>query len=248
MPPDPPTALRAAIHGLYQAFGSYHVSDHVDGCPCCTSPEDNRRVQSRPLRQLGPADLERFAFKAITTLGTVDDFKHFLPRLLELAALEGEVGDTPLEVVLGKLRYGKWNSWPRAERVAIDNYLTALWAHVLAAFPCKPEVDDSLCAIGRVLDDLSPFLQSWRADESAPAARHLADFIDVNFNQLSGTGTLQNAFWQELGEQMQSAVDWLMQPQTADAMERAFFRYSTEPFAGDLSLAVERLVWLRQSR
>jgi hypothetical protein len=90
--PDRQQALAAAVAGLYAAFARYKLHHPVTGCPCCTSAEDDRRVQSKPMHQLEAADLERYAFKAVTTLGTVDDLKHFLPRLLELAAAEGKVG------------------------------------------------------------------------------------------------------------------------------------------------------------
>src|SRR5688572_11844593 len=84
-------ALAEAIEALYVAFGRYTLHHPVVGCPCCTSAEDDRLVRSKPLRRLTAADLERFAFNAVSTLGTVGDFKHFLPRLLELAATEGKL-------------------------------------------------------------------------------------------------------------------------------------------------------------
>ena len=113
--------------------------------------------RSKPLGDLLAADLERYAFKAMSTLGTVQDFKHFLPRLLELVARDGEIGSTDVEVVLGKLRYAGWTRWPQDERVCLEQFLAALWRHGLATFPSSPEVDVCLCGIGNAVDDLSPF-------------------------------------------------------------------------------------------
>ena len=245
MPHEHAEALRAAIESLYTTLGRYNLVSHVSGCPCCTSPEDDQLVRSRPLRQLMPADLERFAFKAMTTLGTLHDFKHFLPRLLELAAWEGEIGYADLEVVLGKLRYCEWNTWPQAERGSVEQYLASLWQHVLSTFPSSPEIDDCLCGIANAVDDLSPFLNAWRRDNSATAVQHVASFVEANFNTLSKKGRLRNAFWEGREPQLMAVASWLTDREKTVRMEQAFFRYSAAPFAADLSLAVERLVWLR---
>src|SRR5947209_17683309 len=100
-PSDPRQGLSAAVDGLYETFARSRFHHPLTGCPHCTSAEDARLVRSKPLHQLEPASLERLAFKALTTLGTLEDLKHFLPRLLELAGRDGDVGGTPFEVVLG---------------------------------------------------------------------------------------------------------------------------------------------------
>ena len=62
--------LRSAIQRLYSTFNRYKLSQHVVGCPCCTSAEDGRVLESRPLHELGAGELDRFAFKGMSTLGT----------------------------------------------------------------------------------------------------------------------------------------------------------------------------------
>ena len=240
--------LRSAIKRLYGTFNRYRLSGHVVGCPCCTSAEDGRVLESRPLHELGAGELDRFAFKGMSTLGTVEQFKHFLPRLLELAAWEGGVGDTDFEIVMGKLRYGQWAKWPHAERVAVEGFLAALWRFVLGTFPCAHDADACLCGIGSVVEDLSPFLAAWRQDNSATSARHLADLVDFNSNELFKRGRLSNAFWKEREAQLNQVIDWLCDPATIAWMENAFFQHADASFAGELSAAVDRLTWLRQKR
>lgn len=243
---DPRQGLSAAVDVLYAAFARYKFHHPLTGCPHCTSADDDRLVRSKPLHQLEPACLERFAFKALTTLGTLEDLKHFLPRMLELAGRDGDVGGTPFEVVLGKLDYGKWGSWPQREREAVRAYLTALWDHVLGTFPCPLEADTCLCGIGQAEDDLLPYLSRWRANESEAAVRHLAEFIDGNSHRLLKSGRLANAFWQGRDDQMRQVMDWLLDPATGQRLERAFFRFGDAEVAGELSQAVERLDWVRQ--
>jgi hypothetical protein len=236
---DRTRALDAAIEGLYSAFACQKQHGPVEGCPHCTSVADDQRLRGKPLRQLNGDDLERFAFKAVSTLGTVDDLKHFLPRLLEIAGRDGGVGGTEFEIVLGKLNYAGWAHWPRAQRAAIEQCLIALWQHLLGAFPASLGADTCLCGIAQAVDDLSPFLDVWRRETSLPAMQHLADFIDSNVPMVPKRRRLRNAFWGERGQQMQQVLDWLVQPATSLQLEEAFFRFAAEPAAAELSRALD---------
>ncbi|MEM8677684.1 MAG: hypothetical protein AAGF83_28070, partial [Cyanobacteria bacterium P01_G01_bin.67] len=80
--------LKQAIADLYEVFEPYHLNSHIVGCPCCVTDDDQKSIRSKILRQLTAEDLNHYAFNAIFTWGEIDDFKHFLPRLLELTAFE----------------------------------------------------------------------------------------------------------------------------------------------------------------
>jgi hypothetical protein len=236
-------ALNAAIKGLYRTFARHKLHGPVVGCPHCTSSADDRQLRSKPLHNLTGDDLERFAFKALTTLGTVDDFKHFLPRLLEIAA-ELEVGSTNFEIVLGKLCDGDSTHWPDTERAAIEQYFIALWRYVLAAFPSSLDASTCLCGIAQAVDDLTPFLSEWQLNASLPALRHLTDFIGQNANEVMKHRKLRNAFWNGRERQMQQVLDWLGHPNISSRLEEAFFQQSTEPMGAELSEAVNYLAWM----
>jgi hypothetical protein len=244
----PRATLAATIADLYGTFRRYKLHHPVTGCPCCTSAEDDRRVQSKPLHHLEPADLERFAIKAFTTLGSENDLKHFLPRLLELPARDGTVGGADLEIVLGKLDYGHWGGWPEPERRALRAYLSALWLHVTFTFPSTPDAGTCLCGIGGAEDDLRPYLDAWRRSDSVAAARHLAALVGRNLKRLLKAGQLANAFWAFRQEQMRQVVDWLIEPATTARLEQAFYGCDDPAVACELSLAVDQLEWVRRQR
>src|SRR5690242_13694260 len=105
------------VEVLYQVFKPYRLGDHFVGCSHCVSAEWSRKLAETPLAALGVEDLDLYAFKAMTTWGEVDDFKHFLPRIFELALIEPE-GFNFYEVLFGKLAYGNWHDWPSQERAA----------------------------------------------------------------------------------------------------------------------------------
>jgi hypothetical protein len=44
---------------------------------------------------------------------------------------------------------------------------------------------------------------------------------------------------------MRQAINWLMEPTTVQQLEDAFFQYAAEPFAAELSQAVDNLIWAR---
>src|SRR5436305_1383844 len=102
-----PVAMEESICALYTVFKPYRTPHHPEGCPCCVSGDDKKRLFSKPLESLTCDDLGRFAWKVLSTWGTVTDLKHFLPRMLELIALD-ECAYLDREVLLGKLRLGNW--------------------------------------------------------------------------------------------------------------------------------------------
>ncbi|MGH2583337.1 MAG: hypothetical protein ACRDJE_00310 [Dehalococcoidia bacterium] len=144
-------ALRAAIEGLYAAFRHYPLRPVTDYCTHCVTPEDEARIHAKPLRELDGKDLGKFGGEVLYTWGDERDFKHFLPRLLDLAAFDA--GYWPdLDALFRKLDYGKWRTWPESERRAIESFLRAyLSAAVEDPFapPVSPEVK-------RALDNLAP--------------------------------------------------------------------------------------------
>ena len=156
-------ALETAIEALYQTFAVYPLRPVIEGCPHCVSREDSDQIHVRPLRELTPGDVRYYAFKAMTTFGDVADFKHFLPRLLELLARELRSGETlgiDEEVIGGKIALAQYVTWPEAERAAVEQFFMAAWRVALATFPSTPDAETLLCTVAQFAsaDDLTPYL------------------------------------------------------------------------------------------
>jgi hypothetical protein len=240
--------LGAAIEELYRAFARYPLRERVEGCPHCVSDADNDVIHSARLRDLTDAQLERFAFKAMTTWGTADDFRHFLPRIFELIALQGEASAIGPETAFGKLSYGNWSSWPMPEREAIRAFFQALWRDVLSRFPHSFRIESCLCAIGQAEEDLSGYLYAWSITGSLPAAMHFADYVDANASNIhrKRAWRLANAFWHGRNAQSRQVTEWFLDPKRLAEMEEAFHRYSGESTeaATMLSDGVSKLAWI----
>lgn len=245
--------LSESIQVLYEVFARYPTRRDMPReccdmphCEYCVTPEDIALICSKPLRELTADDLSKYAGKAITTWGDVEDFKHFLPRLMELIATEGSVDWRGPEEVFSRFRYGQWEGWEPRERHAVDSYFVSLWRFVLSRHPVFPGWDppwwsianDYLCAVAQATDDLSPYLQMWRVDRSITGLRHLADFVADTVNQAKD-GML-GAWWKGCKAEAQ-VKEWLSDPATWQRLEEGLASPSSPPFAPSLVEALDLL-------
>jgi hypothetical protein len=232
--------LDQAVGALYATFAGFELGP-VAGCPHCVGEDDQGDIRRAPLRQLTGDDLDHYAFKAVTTWGDADDLRHFLPRLLELAA-HGDLG-VDLAIVLGKLRLAQWSRWPPDQRDAIEAFAGAWWRRTLTIFPAPDDAGTVLHAVGQAIDDLSPFLSTWLDPPTEPAARHLAAFLDglAHSVRRRPTGLVLRGWWPGQSAQL---LTWLSRPTLRDAVENAFFDAGSEAIAAEMSAAVDNLAWL----
>jgi hypothetical protein len=239
--------LRAAIDGLYTAFAGYPRPGSFEACACCWPgepvPGDAARVVvpapggDRPLRQLTADELGFLAGKVLTTGGTLDVLRHYLPRLLELVVGEGFAWPD-LEAVFGRLAYGpliggpSWTGWPAPEQDAVRRFLHAFWPQRLAT---GRDVDDdgageALCAIGLVDPDIGWYLDKWLRFDHPHAAGNLQRFLILNASARH-RGRLSDAFWSTdrapAPENQRRVVAWTRAPATRDAVAAAADRART---------------------
>jgi hypothetical protein len=236
---DEQIALQATIEELYTTFANYPLRHPVEGCSCCVSRADQERIASKPLHQLDGSDLERFAWKALSTWGDENDLKHFLPRLLELLSDGQQRRDLPDPfIIFGKLRYGHYERWPEQEQEAIINYLLALWRWILAGHSGQNGGDlpagECLTALLDGIDDFAPFLNAWREMRTSSSLRQLAELVRYHS-------------WGNQLVRNQQIWAWLREDGTREMLEAGFYAFIDEGWADELALAVDVLDWLRLS-
>lgn len=228
-------SLAEAVEGLYQAFASYPLRSDMPACSCCTTSEQIAALLSSPLRELDEEQLEDFAFKATSTWGDLEDYKHFLPRILELAGTPGKSFDYGLELwlIAEKLRYNEWTDWPAPEREALEVWFMALWGEILTRYqPGFDGLDDLnfLKHMSAAVEDLSPFLDKLAARTDLPALLFLADFV---INHL-GDAMRAKGGWQKI-RQRPTIVEWFSGPARGEALDRGIERYIDDPDAETLA-------------
>ncbi len=218
----PLTVVDDALEALYVTFNRYSGT-HLEGCPHCVSFEESAALRRMPLRRIGH-ELQRYLFKAMTTWGTTDDFKYFLPRLLEFYA-----SSTDAWLLCDKLAYASWRSWPKNEQCAVENYLLAIWRDELATND-TPMPDHPLLGTMVTLDlDIAPYdlrkkLESWRSTDSRESALHLAQFVLDHGTALFGSTPFKGrlTIWQYRFEMANDVREWLLEPATREWLEASF--------------------------
>lgn len=185
--------MHKVIADLYLVFKPYRLGNDFTGCGHCVSESDSQRLASIPLRELTVSDVNRYAFKAMTTWGTERHFKHFLPRLLELAVDDYLSYDFP-EALLGKLAYANWHSWPKAERNVIGRFLETFWVHQLNCdgdFPTDERIRTVLGGLAEACTSIADYLAIWQKRTAINPALHCAQLVHDSAEDILATGTLE---------------------------------------------------------
>jgi hypothetical protein len=197
---------RQEIERLYSVLSRYRTPRQLEGCPCCTSPTEGDALIRKPLRTLTAPELEHYAFKALTTWGSIEDYKYFLPRIIELTAEGSLLCD--IEITLGKLQYGSFHEWPADEQQAVRDFVVAEWQEAVQSADTD-RADAVLCRASSLLEDVSQLLDY--ADTVAPDFKYAYAIDHSNQTKLK----LINSFWEHGTPNYQRVVSWLY-PHTAD--------------------------------
>jgi len=223
---DSALELVHAICDLYAAFSDMPRPLQIEFCPCgCTKPEEVARLLAAPLRELCFSDLANYSFSAMTTQGSVEDFRYFLPRLFE--GIASEPYDYNPEILFGKLRYADWKDWPESQKNAVKEYLRALWFSALTTFPIEEklpafcEIESMLGSIAQTGEALSPYLQRWDGIQCTAADEHLVQFVTMYGADFAEGRTLSFAFWENSQTQAQEIRSWLLKPTTIERIVKA---------------------------
>lgn len=211
--------FKIAIEELYKTFDKYPFKSTIEGWTCCVSDNDKSTLHSKQLRELEDEDISRYAFKAMTTWGDVNDFKHYLPRIFELAATRKLIVDT--FVILGKLDYGNWKEWDSDEQNSIQKFLKAWWKHdINNATYFDSEV---LIELNKRTQDLPAMLNDWNTSVDSQGFRNYVDFVESHYPELKGKNKSFKDF--SRGE-IETLISWI--ESNSGKLEDGFFRHESE--------------------
>lgn len=209
--------LEIAIQNLYDTFSIYPCNLKMEGCPCCVSDSDKEKIHSKQLRELDEDDLSRYAFKAMTTWGNTNDFKHYLPRIFEILATNDVIIDTFL--VLRKLEHGKWQEWSDGEKRAIINFIWAWWTN---ATRNKSYFDiQAFIEIYILTSDIEQLLKRWTISMEDNSFANFVDLVYRYYKDLTGKRTqfreMDDAFIEKL-------IKWIQD--NSKLLESGFFHFA----------------------
>lgn len=207
--------LKTSIEGLYATFSRYPFRSTMEGCPCCVSGGDKEMLHSKELQLLEERDISRYAFKALSTWGDMDDFKHYLPRIFELLSTTNFAVDT--FVVLGKLNYANWATWPDDEQESIHVFLLAWWKDIVEN---RYFDDAAFIEIYKLVGSIGPLLDRWQITFTNRTFENYIDFLYDHFNDLKN----KRKFFKDLdGHSAEKLLQWLLEGKKM--VEEGFYHY-----------------------
>jgi hypothetical protein len=238
--------IAEAVQNLYETFARYPRPAVIESCPCgCTKPDATAHLVAVPLQELRFPDLLDYCFSAITTQGTVNDFRYLLPRLLQGIA-EEPCGCNP-EILFGKLSYAKWQTWPEDEIEAVNAYLRAFWRKALRSFPLEEhlpaffEIEPVLASIARTGEALDWYLNTWTETPTGEADQLLIQFITMHGEEFSNGRTFSEAFWADSKLQAAALRSWLIRFDTLQRVSNATHFLQSDGFEHLFDPAVQVL-------
>lgn len=125
---------------IYHEFKKYPLKENIEGCPHCDLKSVNSSLHSKALGLLSWDDLQIFIFKTMTTFGDIEDFKHFLPRILELYISDYWNAPYDFGLFLSKLEYAKVETWVPQEKNAVMN-LYESWVNQLKSSGSETDLE-----------------------------------------------------------------------------------------------------------
>lgn len=232
--------LPEAIEHLYLAFERYSDWSRKPGCPCCHRMEYLDALIVKPLRGLTHEDFERYSDSPALTWDNVDDFRHFLPRLIELSTLMHLRPHTlPLSLfwenstIFEILRTDGWRAWPITEQTAIDEFLHSWWRTTLDTPPLVTSASEVLNSLAEVYEDLAPFLITWRDNQSRSALQHFGE----SWSSLPG-GRSSLRFY---GGQ---CLEWLCDQATKRWLLEGYLQFAKEDWADSFAAELDVVLTL----
>lgn len=127
-----------AIRNLYNIFSKYKLNDKITGCHCLMCMDDayDELLHKIPLNNLTTTQLLCYIQSASIIDKSCNDFKYFIPRILEIiyedkneSESESE-SDYFIEFIWAVIAKANYHSWKHDEREAIDAFFKAYWNKV----------------------------------------------------------------------------------------------------------------------
>ena len=227
----------------------------MDGCPHCVGQDEGLPLCQAGLNDVSVPMISRYARKAMTTWGSIEDYKYFLPRILELSATvdgEAELG-TSVEDIVTKLVYARFEDWPLVERSAVLAFLNARW-HDFILSPSSPDLLYYLRDVAPVVPSITDWLNEI-ADAPLPHSMlQLATLIDEAWPEAANTGRAwaTNAFHYALSrddEAARAVAAWLFSDSNFARLEAfAFERLHDDSILRRVSAALDAFTWVTPGR
>jgi len=175
--------LRHIIDQSYTVFSKYKVTVPLDVCTeCCLTPSQESSLASMSVKQIPFELLYEYNTAAKTELPGIEEFKHFVPRFLDLTA-ELQFVHHSAELILSRFDYYNKDEWTKEESELVQNYAIELFGYFLSIYPLPEleKIDAIIVMLYKAKVDIKEVLLNWKKAISRSSILHLSDLICRGF-------------------------------------------------------------------
>lgn len=214
---------------LYVVFSKYPRPTKVIGSPISVKPDADIKLTTKPLESLTKDDLNEYEFKAMTTWGTEEDYKYFLPAILETNFYS--LGSWGPGIFFGKIISAGCHE--EEERNVLAEYMLAMWEDAsklpypdMERIKALIEYLDLFIPYEKVGQLVEAWIKEWVEHESVEAFEELISYINYNWVEVLYQNKPHYSF-----------LNILLESSFQERLQKAFFEYEkTKPdFAKSIS-------------
>jgi len=196
--------VQDTIENLYTVFAAKKPPQGIDACYCCLSEEEIKMLLAKPLRNLNAEVLSSYTMSVFLTVGSEEDYRYFLPRILEIVFQKVDWWPSK-EVVFERLGRANWLSWSAIEKKALCEYFDAFFEYTIGLEKnAARHLDDLLCGLGLAGVNLQAYLTRL---EHPDLHSLLLGYFEENASSLE-KGTLSNSFWSNNRDKATTIIEW----------------------------------------
>jgi hypothetical protein len=253
-------SLHAVIDEAYSLFGHRSIGIPFGVCKCnvCCSDENEQLLAKTNLRNISSALLSEYTNSAhgYDEFSDGHTLRYFLPRYLELIALNDPPHYGDLSHCLGRLGKANYRSnWPAAETELLDRYFDALLTDKLndvtvvewpVGFRLRYPIDDLMEMMVLAGGDVDRLLRAWQNAAQPGQALHTAS-LALKLTSKDGEMLLSSQFLTDHKDACLAIGRFICQPEQMAALEQAFFMLEDRPESQQIISDGQSLIgsWLR---
>lgn len=177
------TELQDIVQNSYRIFKKYKATIPLDACTaCCLTKNQERELVSMSVHDIPFELLYDYNTAAKTKKPSIHEFKHFLPRYLELTA-DLKFLHHSAELVLSQFHYYDNSEWTEEEKELVHDFGQAFFSQCLTIYPL-PElerIDSILIMLSETKINIESLLVSWTGFRSKESVLHFKDLVIRGF-------------------------------------------------------------------
>lgn len=215
--------LKKLTEDFYKVFSKYPVSYPLDICTvCCASKDEEKRLINTPVRKLSKELIWVYSAAAKPNKPNLKEWKHFLPRYIELASGFKLPHDIP-ELSISLNKYYEEEDWEKEEWELIQTWGLNYFETCLKTYPLpQTEYIDTFITmlyLGKV--KIEKLLTNWENNLSLYSVLHFSDLINHGYNNFVFE-KLANAFSDEILSQL--ILCWIQSENTRTIFSEAILK------------------------